>query len=190
MQLDRDIIEKIMETFSPEDAPRAIEALSVANKSGRIGRCILVMACGDLRRLMEGVWLANRDCRDIIMAGEYDDMGRRLRDLRVSFLIDAPIKMWIAQVAVALASREYTLTRLHTIAVERKPAKYLSDMGEGTATFQGDLGELTIVKQDGQWFIKGPAPKLERKGLVSVFAWERDFIDAITGYLLSERSRL
>lgn len=69
MPLDRDITEKIKETFSFEDAPRATELLLEAGKSGRIARCIVFTARGNLDRLKQLIQLADQDFRDVIVAG-------------------------------------------------------------------------------------------------------------------------
>jgi hypothetical protein len=190
MSLERDIIEKITDTFASEDAPRAIEALAIAGKSGRIARCIVFAARGSLDRVKQLIQLADQDYRNVIVAGEYDGWDRHMRDLRVSFLIDEPVKMWIAQVAVALTGRDYTLKSIQTVAVSRNAAQYLSDLGEGTATLEGDCGTLTIVKQNGRWSVNELVEEFERRGLSRQFATEQEFIDAVSGYILSKRRPL
>jgi len=85
MALPRDIVEKIEQTFSPEDAPSAIELLSAKEWSGRLARCIVFAAKGNVERLKACIQLAHEDYRDAITAGEYRD-DERLRDLTNSFV--------------------------------------------------------------------------------------------------------
>src|SRR2546430_1663436 len=106
MELERDIVEKIGQYFSGDDAGEAIELLRAAGKSGRIARCIVFAADGKLEALKQYIQLANEDDREVISAGEYEGIRGQMRDLRASFLIDAPVKMWISEVAAVLARLE------------------------------------------------------------------------------------
>jgi hypothetical protein len=187
MPLERDIVEKIKQTFLPEDAARAIELLSMADKSGRVARCIVFAASGNLKKLKSYLQLADQDYRDVIVAGEYQETHRHLRDFRVSFLIDSPLKWWISEVAAALARRDYFLSSVETVPVNNAVTKYHSDLGEGTATFEGDLGQVCVTKNQGQWVLKGNAAELELYGLTKAFDNARDFSDAVSGYILSRR---
>ncbi len=187
MPLERDIVEKIKHVFSPEDAAKAIELLSVAGKSGRVARCVVFAAGGSLERLRTYLQLADQDYRDVIVAGEYQEMHRYLRDFRVSFLIDAPLKWWISEVAVALAQRDYFLSSVETVPANNGVAIHQCDLGEGTATSEGDLGQICVTKNRGQWVLKGDKAELELYGLTKTFDNERDFSDAVSGYILSRR---
>ena len=65
-----------------------------------------------------------------------------------SFTIDeAPVKFWILPIANALARREYSLSSMETIPTNRGAKHYLTDLGEGTATFEGDLGTLRVAER-------------------------------------------
>jgi hypothetical protein len=180
-QIERDIIAKIEQMFSPEDAAKAIAALSAAGKSGRIARCVVFAARGSMERFVGLVQLAELDYRDVIVAAEYQDMQTHIRDFRASFLIDAPMKMWISDVAAALAQRDYALSSIDAVSTENHSA------GEGTATFEGDCGTIRITKKLGMWTVRGNETELERYGLMKPFGNERDFTDAVSGYILVKR---
>jgi hypothetical protein len=70
----------------------------------RLVRCIVQAAKGNERRVQELIVLEREDVRDVIGLGEYDGSGNCVRDLRVTFLIDSPEKMWISGVADMMAS--------------------------------------------------------------------------------------
>jgi hypothetical protein len=187
MSLERDIVERVEHAFSPQDAPKAIELLQVAGKSGRIARCIVFASAGSLDALQRYIQLADQDYRDVIVAGEYDDMQRRLRDLSVSFLIDATVKMWISGIATTLAQRGYILSSVETRPVKSGGTTYLSDLGEGTATFEGDLGVIRVTKDRGQWILSGDKGELEQYNLSKPFDNERKFSDTLSCYILAKR---
>ncbi|MFZ2644592.1 MAG: hypothetical protein WA117_26610 [Verrucomicrobiia bacterium] len=187
MPLEHDIVERIEQEFSSHDAPTALELLRTAGKSGRIARCIVFAAIGNLEALRRYIQVADQDYRDMILVGEYDDMHRQLRDFRTSFLIDAPVKMWISHVAVVLAGRGYFLSSVETVPVEAGATARLSDLGEGVAIFDGDLGQIRVAKHRRQWILTGDIGELESYDLAKAFADEREFSDAVSCYILAKR---
>lgn len=187
-QIERDIFEKVEQTFSPGDAPKALALLSAAGKSERIARCIVFAARGSLERLAECIHLADQDYRDVIVAGEYDDIQRRLRDFSVSFLIDAPLKMWVSEVAISLAQRGYVLTSIEAVPADNGSTIYLGALGEGTATFEGEFGTISVSKRRGLWTINSDDAELQRYGLTKPFSNDKDLGDAFSGYILARRN--
>ncbi|MEK6701303.1 MAG: hypothetical protein AABZ53_03505 [Planctomycetota bacterium] len=186
-QLEPDIPDRILRDFPPGKAAEAIELLVAAEASGRIARCIVSASQGNLERLSDLICLAKQDYRDVIMAGEYDDTDRHVRDLRASFLIDTPEKMWVGELAVAMAKREYSLTALDTVAVELPTTTFPTDHNEGTATFEGDVGRIRVQKRRGRWTVLGDPRELAIFGLDKDFSGQRDFQDAISGCILAKR---
>jgi len=184
--LERDIIEKVKATFSSCDAERAIELLVAAGKSGRAARCVVFVSGGSIERLRQCIDWDARDYRDTLLAGEYSG-GQRLRDFTASFLIDAPEKMWISSVAEMMARCGFELVSLDTQPVEREPAGPQSAMGEGMATFRGDLGEISVTKNAGTWRASGDAKGLDLHGLADGWRSEAEFSDSLSGFILSAR---
>jgi hypothetical protein len=171
MPLEPDIVDRIQETFVPADSREAMTLITGAGKPGRLARCLVIAAQGSLERLKFYLHLAEQDYRDLIVAGEYLDSDTRIRDLRVSFLIDAPSKLWIGELAVVMAARRYVL----------------SSVSEVAATFEGGLGRLQILKKAGIWKLVGDQTDFETQGLTKSFRSERQFTDAVSGYLLVKR---
>jgi hypothetical protein len=118
-------------------------------------------------------------------AGEYDGV-MKVRDLRVSLLIDNPDKFWAGEVACLMALRGYRLTALETRAATVGPFNYASDWGEGRATFIGPIGEIAIEKKDRQWVVHGNCRGLAAHEMDHQFNDELAFCDALSGYLLSD----
>jgi hypothetical protein len=162
-----------------------VASLLLAEDIGdRLLRCIVHAAHGEEVRVQQLIELQRQDYRDVIMAGEYDK-NRRVRDLRVSFLIDTPEKMWISEVACMMASRGYVLSSVETRAATATPFLYTADYGEGSAKFVGPKGEVEIEKKDRQWIIRGDPRDLEIHEMNHVFNDEPVFRDAVSCYLLS-----
>ena len=162
MALEPDILERINADFGPEDRNSVIDALSGSNQNGRITRCILFAAQGSIQRIREFLALADLDDRDAIVAGEYD-LGRHVRDLRVSFLIASPQDFWISELAITAYRHGYQLTDLETQVVLTPP--FAGTQLQGTATFMKNGRTITIQKQDGQWWIDGCGCNLATFGL-------------------------
>ena len=188
MPLERDILAKLNEVFPPQQVETAIELLESSGKSGRIARCIVASAGGSLEILRHYIDVAEQDDRDVIMAAEHDDMHRRLRDFSSSFLIDEPAKMWISDVAWALQRRGYVLRTLETVSVNCESVKLSSELGEGVAAFDGDLGEIVVTKRLGQWSLRGERAELEPFDLSEPFKDERKFSDAVSCFILAKRN--
>jgi hypothetical protein len=189
VNLDEDILSRIQETFPPADAPLAIDLLSASGKSGRIARCIVVCAEGNLQRLKQCLDLAARDERDIIMAGEYKGWTQRIRNLTSSFLIDAPEKMWIADVADVLKTRDFTLRSLMTDNLEPNTAlaPWQTAHTERIAVFEGDLGTLQVIKESGQWSLIHNGAPIDLSAFMAQAQTTNKFAWAISSYILSKR---
>ena len=167
-------------------AARLLDCRRIGDYMGdRLVRCIVHAADGEELRVQQLIELKRQDYRDVIVAGEYDGSKRHIRDLRASFLIDAPEKMWIGEVACIMASRGYLLSSLETRAATVAPFTYSADFSEGIAKFVGPKGELVIEKKDRQWMIRGDRRELEIHDLNHVFNDESVFRDAVSCYLLS-----
>lgn len=184
MSLAADILERIRATFGETDAETAIDLLRESGQRGRVARCIVFAARGDLDLLRHNIRLADDDYRDVIMAGEYDDMSRPVRDLRVSFLIDTPEKFWCSGVAFAMHERGYVLTDL-----DSRPADNLGN-GEGVATFEGRIGRLRIEKRSDQWRLTGDLEQLDLHGLDQPFDDEAAFTETVSAYILARENPL
>ena len=96
-------------TFVPRISSCAQDLLVESGLTGRVARCVIVASGGSLESLANCIGVAKSDYRDAIIAGEYDPEHCRIRDLRVSFLINEPEKMWISEVACTMASRIHAL---------------------------------------------------------------------------------
>ncbi len=187
--LPLDVMARLNSDFGDRtDAAAAIllACRQIGHIDDRLVRCIVYAARGDESRVRDLIELAQQDYRDVIVAGEYDEAMRQIRDLRVSFLIDSPEKFWAGEVACMMASRGHRLTSLETRPTTAGPFVYLSDYGEGRATFIGPKGEIVIEKGDRQWTIQGNRRDLEIHELDHTFSDERPFLDAVSGYLLSK----
>jgi hypothetical protein len=163
--------------FGPQFTPKAIELLTAAGESGRLARCIVHLAHGDLAELERHIRLEKEDYRDVVMAAEYDDMRLPVRDLRASFLIDSREKMWIGDLAAALSGRGFFLESIQT-----------ATMDSGIAVFVGDLGRLVINKDRGQWIVEGEMDELDLYDLRRAFDDKRQFSDAVSCYMLAKRN--
>ena len=148
-------------------------------------RCIVWAARGDESKVPGLIALGRRDYRDLIMASEYDEFNRQIRDLSVSFLFDSPEKFWALTVAGTMAARGYRLISLETSLATGGPYGHIAEIAEGRATFVGAKGELRIEKKDRKWSIDGKRRDLEIHGLDHAFSDEQAFRDALSGYLLS-----
>ncbi len=149
-------------------------------------RCIVHAAGSDEQHVQQLLDLARQDYRDAILAGEYDSGVNRVRDLRVSFLIDSPAKFWAGETARLMASRGYRLTHLETNPATVGPFAYASDSGEGRATFNGPLGNVVIEKKNRHWVIHGNPRDLAAHEMDHAFNDEHVFRDALSGYLVSD----
>ena len=185
-----DVIARLTTDFG--ERAEAVAALILAHRKvgtgdylgDRLVRCIVHAASGDEARVQQLLDMAREDDRDVILTGEYNGL-HRIRDLRVSFLIDCSQKFWVSGVACLMAARGYRLLRLETRAATAGPFEYTSDWGEGRATFSGPKGEITIGKKDRQWVIHGNRRDIQARGLDHPFGDEAEFCDAVSGYLLS-----
>jgi hypothetical protein len=198
MPLEPDIVEKINEQFAHADAREAVALLEGAGKSGRTARCMVFGARGSLAELRLFLARDEDDWRDAFMV-ENDEDGWPLRDFSCSFLIDAPEKFWISKVARALAGRGYTLKSLDTVPAEISSTapslpragtarRAVPTSGEGSATFEGSLGLLTVVKRSGQWSLLGDPAVLSLFDLDRTFTDEAKFRDAISCFILAREN--
>lgn len=151
MSLEADIIERIRADFP--DADTAIADLSASGKTGRIARCIVIASNGSQEKMREYIQMAEMDFRDVIVAGEYDETMRPVRDLCVSFLIAAPDDFWIGETAKSLHKRGYFLTSLKSHPATVGPFDYTCDRSEGTATFSNGVNQIVIEKADRKWSV-------------------------------------
>lgn len=190
--LPLDVLYRLTRDFG--DRAEAVAALLLGRRrigsedflGDRLVRCIVHSAGADEHRVQQLLDLARQDYRDVIVAGEYDSAMRRVRDLSASFLIDNPEKFWASEAACLMASRGYRLTALETNPATVGPFEYLSDWGEGLATFNGPIGNVVIEKKDRQWMVHGNRSDLVAHEMDHPFCDERAFRDALSGYLLSD----
>jgi hypothetical protein len=188
--VEADIADRVRKDFSSEDVTDAITMLEESGRSeGRLGRCIVVASEGSLEHLRQHIEMANLDPRDVIVAGEYDPGFRQLRDLRASFLIDAPEKFWIGGVTAALYGRGYVLRSLDSRRATVGPFEYTADEGEGVAEFVGDSVPVTVDKSNRHWTLHGDPEALEAYDLARSFDDESAFTDAISCYILAKQKR-
>lgn len=169
-----------------DDRADAVAAtlVSKGRLSDRVLRCIVVAAAGDERKVLPLVELGTEDSRDVLVAGEYVG-GRRVRDLRESFLIDSPEKFWAAEAAWLMARRGYRLIEVSGHSVAVGPANFMADLCEGSATFAGPKGQFTIQKTHGRWMMVDVSNTTSPEGLNVALSDERAFLDAVSGYLLT-----
>lgn len=151
MSLDADIIERIRADFPDADAPIAV--LHSSGQTGRVARCIVVASNGSLQKMREYIRMADVDFRDVIVAGEYDELMCPIRDLSVSFLIATPEDFWIRETAKSAYKCGYTLTRLKSRPATVGPFHYTCDRSEGTATFSNGINRIDVEKADRKWFV-------------------------------------
>lgn len=181
MALDADIIERIQADF--EDADAAITELSTSGETGRVGRCIVFAANGSLERMREYIRMAELDFRDVIIAGEYDEAMRRMRDLCVSFLIATPDDFWIGETAKSIHRRGYSLSGLISRPATVGPFEYICDRNEGEATFSNGVYRLEIAKADRKWALNAKDDNLRRFGLDEPFDDAERFRIQLDSYL-------
>ena len=185
--LPLDVTARLKADFG-ERADAAAALLHVDDPCEYIVRCIIHAARGDESKVQHLIELNREDYRDVINAGEYDELKGRIRDLRVSFLIDSEEKLWVGEVACMMALRGYRLTSLETHPATAGPFDYTCDHSEGRANFIGPKGEIGIEKKDRQWTVHGNRPDLEIHELDHAFDDENTFRDAVSCYLLSKVS--
>ena len=176
MPLEQDILRRVEKDFGPQSAGKAIELLTTAGESGRLARCIVHLAQGDLVKLEHYIRLEKEDNRNVIGAAEYDEFRTCVRDLRASFLIDSREKMWIGDVAVMFVSRGFCLESVET-----------GTMDSGIAVFDGDLGRIVVKMDRGQWILEGEREDLELYDLYRAFNDSRQFSDAVSCYILAKQ---
>jgi len=182
MALEPDIVDRVRADFRPAETPIALDELTASGRTGRIARCIVLAARGSLQRLRELIGMADRDYRDVIVAGEYDAMYR-VRDLRVSFLIASPDDFWIAETAVTADKRGFRLTALDSRPATVGPFDYTCDRSEGRATFSKDTSAVTIQKHNRRWSICATRNDLRPFGLDAAFDDEVRFRIQLDYYL-------
>ena len=95
--LPQDIVDRVVRDFSESDRSEVISILSVLDlplssvtNNQRVMRCVLVAANGSREKFNNLINEAQRDWRDVIMAGEYGLVSGklvRLLDLTDSFLV-------------------------------------------------------------------------------------------------------
>jgi hypothetical protein len=173
MALEADIVDYIREGFAPAHASTAVNELAACGVSGRVARCVAVGAGGSIERLRDLIESADIDYRDVIVAGEYDRGMRRVRDLRVSFLIDSPEDFWISEVALTAYKHGYFLANLETHCISTPP--FAGTQTYGTATFANNFRTITIHNRESQWWIDGHGSNLAAYGLDVPLADEERF---------------
>lgn len=181
MELEADIIDRVHADFGSADAPTVLAELEASGRKGRLARCIVLAAGGSLELLRELIHMP--DYRDVIMAGEYDDVGQHIRDLSASFLVDLPDDAWVCQVADVAAKHGYRLTKLESRAAELGSFEYSSDRGEGEAAFSNGLSTVVIRKADRRWSISSGGVNLHRFGLDNSLGTEEQFCNQLDYYL-------
>jgi hypothetical protein len=183
MPLEADIVDRVRRDFDCMDSAAAVNALLASGRTGRIARCIAMAAVGSLARLEELIHMADRDYRDVIVAGEYDSAMQRVRDLRVSFLIDSPDHFWIGQMAVSADKRGYRLVKLESNPATVGPFAYTCDRSEGRAMFSNGTSTITVQKHNRRWSILPTGSNLRPFGLDAEFSDEERFRVQLDYYL-------
>ena len=184
MALEPDIVERVHTDFGRK-SDEALHLLRGSGKAGRVARCIVMASRGSLARLKKYIELARLDYRDAITAGEYD--SGRVRDLRVSFLLDSPEKFWIGEVACMMSLRDYTLVSVETRPAPLPPFVDTADRHEGRARFVGPEGDIELERRNRQWSILADPGELEKYNLNHPFEDEAAFLDAVSGWILMRR---
>ena len=180
MSLDADIVERIRADFKDSDS--AIADLIASGQVGRVARCIVVASNRSLQQMREFIQMAETDFRDVIVAGEYDEIMGRVRDLCVSFLIAAPEDFWIGETAKSIYKRGYSLTVLESRPATLGPFEYTCDRSEGTATFSNGVDRLNVTKAARKWSVNSD-DDLRRFGLNESFENEERFRVQLDFYL-------
>ena len=185
--LEPDIVDRMQKEFSTTDFPTALTLLGESGNVGRIARCIVVAAKGSVDSLPRLIKMAAQDYRDVIFAAEYNRDMQRVRDLRISFLIDLPIDAWITDIAMFLDSRELHLDSLETQKTTLGPFNSPQDQGEGSAIFKGSDRTMTISKQNRKWRALGNEAELKKYQLHQEYDDLEQFKNQLT-WLLSGRA--
>lgn len=188
--LDPEIHERITRDFEGADSEAAAALLIESGLVGRVARCVVVAARGDLGALRECIERAARDERDVIVEAETDDQGRRVRDLSSSFLLDAPETLWCVEAAKVMRRRGYRLVGIESRPVRAEQGRFAADEGEGVATFEGAVGAIRIEKRSGAWALRDAGRELARAGMDQRWRDEAAFLDAVSSYVLSEQRGL
>jgi hypothetical protein len=183
VEIEADIVERVRQDFAEDSVAEAITALNESDARGRVARCIVIAANGSLSSLQSAIELGKYDWRDAIVAGEYVN-GDRVRDLRVSFLIDHPNQMWVGEVAVALHERGMELRSVATRPAPLGPFHYVTDRSEGEAVFASPMFSIRVEKKDRHWRLHDEGRDLEIYGLNRFIENETEFRDAVQCYLL------
>ncbi len=90
LSIPQDIITRVERDY-PNDSGLVLHRLAALRRedsglfSDRILRCIVQAAEGSISRMEPLVELARQDCRDLIVAAEYDAEWKQLRDLSEPF---------------------------------------------------------------------------------------------------------
>lgn len=183
MPLQSDIIDRVRADYSRRESPAALDELSASGVRGRVARCLVLAAGGSLECLRELIRMAVIDCRDAIVAGEYDAAMQQVRDLRVSFLIDSPGDFWIAETAVTADKHGFRLADIDSRPATVGPFDYTSDRSEGRATFSNGASTVAVQKRDRQWSVSASGDDLRPFGLEQAFDEEEQFRVQLDYYL-------
>lgn len=181
--MEPDIIERIHRDFAGADAELVIGLLQESGYSGRLARCIIVAAEGNLEKVKPLIELSAFDYRDAIYAAEYDRAGSHVRDLTVSFLIDAPEHFWATEIARGMHDRGCQLAEIHSW-----PAPWNGNAFskfEGVARFEGPVGPLTVELRNHAWMLRDNNRDLSIYGLDRAFEEGHEFGDTVSCYILT-----
>lgn len=186
MTLEYDIIDRVHADFGLADNSAALDIITASGATGRLARCIVLAAGGSLERLRELISMADRDYRDVIVAGEYDDAKQQVRDLRVSYLIASPVDFWIGETALIGDKYAFRLTSLDSRPATVGPFDYICDRSEGSAKFSDGATTITIKKHERLWSISPTGDNLRPYGLNDPLGDEVRFRVQL-GYYLSRK---
>lgn len=183
MTLEADIIDRINADFTETDTRTAEFELAASGKTGRIARCVVFASEGSLQRLRDLIQLADRDYRDLIVAGEYDMAMRQVRDLRVSFLIASPDDFWIGEMAATMHKHGHFLAHLKSQPATVGPFDDTCDRSEGLAMFSNGADAIAIQKRDRNWSLVQDDSDLRAYGLDVSIDDEERFRIQLNSYL-------
>lgn len=88
MELKPDIIQQIDKEYSGASRSSVqvcMQGLATLPECQRVARCVLFLAKGDAKKIVDFVTAALTDYRDVIWWAEYDGKEERLRDLSRPF---------------------------------------------------------------------------------------------------------
>ena len=88
MDLEPDITQRIEAEFSGRSrssVQKSMLGLATLPECQRVARCVLFLAMGDEKKIVDFVTAALTDYRDVIWWAEYDGKEARLRDLSKPF---------------------------------------------------------------------------------------------------------